>query len=137
MASQRSKYGNTQKEKENRTMIKWVCPIDGCDYELRTSIHGTPPLEPYECLTHFCPLMQEKDMAEQKRAIAVQFHKFIHEGMDVMNSLKALYALGHDPDIVNKFMDDYANKYNASPLEYQDNLATTRNELLGNLDNLY
>ncbi len=118
-------------------MIKWVCQIDECDYEYNTP-DGIPlPIEPYECFKHFCPLIKEKDMDQKKKEIATQFAKCIKEGMDVMNTIKSLHANGYEPDLVNKFMDDYGQKFNASPLEYQDNLATTKGELLTNLENLY
>lgn len=116
-------------------MSKWVCPIDECEYVFIT--RNDTPLEPYECFYHYCPLIKEKDMDAKKKEIADRFVKSLKEGMDVMNTIKSLHAAGYDTDLVNKFMDDYGNKFNASPLEYQDNLETTRSELILNLENLY
>ena len=68
---------------------------------------------------------------------AKQMVGFLKEGLDVMASIKALYGAKFDPDIVNKMMDDFGERYNSSPLEYQDNLAINRQDLVEKLENLY
>lgn len=61
---------------------------------------------------------------------AKHFKRCIEDGLNIIQTLAACHAAGFDADVTNGMMDDFADKYNTSPLEYNDNLNENRSALI-------